>query len=96
MLLAVHLWGYAVLSLTCSQVEGIVGTYVANRKAPGSSYGATVISFDKGGEWTLITPPAEDYQNNPVLCDPVSPYPLSDSSVSLLTFQLVSIFNPFG
>ncbi len=53
-------------------VEGIVGTYMANRKLPGSSYGATVISFDKGGEWRAVTPPAVDYLGHPVTCYPVS------------------------
>ncbi len=53
-------------------VEGIVGTYMANRKLPGSSYGATVISFDKGGEWRAVTPPTVDYLGHPVTCYPVS------------------------
>ena len=62
-----------------AQVEGIVGTYIANRQVPGNDFGATVISFDKGGEWSLVTPPASDYNNRPIHCVPVSqslPYQL--------------------
>ena len=54
------------------QVEGVVGTYFANRHADGSQYGSTVVSFDKGGRWNLLTPPALDVYNRPVVCAPVS------------------------
>ena len=55
-----------------SQVEGVVGTYFANRHAAGSRYGSTVVSFDKGGRWDLLTTPALDYRDHPVVCVPVS------------------------
>lgn len=53
-------------------MEGIVGTYIANKKVSDARYGATVISFDKGGEWAYITPPAVDRDGNPIMCVPVS------------------------
>ena len=59
------------LSLPLTQVEGIVGTYIANRKTPGSQYGATVISFDKGGTWNLLTPPASAVTTSGTVCVPV-------------------------
>ena len=59
------------LSLPLTQVEGIVGTYIANRKTPGSRYGATVISFDKGGTWNLLTPPAGAVTSSGAVCVPV-------------------------
>ena len=52
-------------------MEGIVGTYMANQKMPGSRYGASVISYDKGGEWVWLVPPAVDSTNRPTLCAPV-------------------------
>jgi len=58
--------------LPLPQVEGIVGTYIANRKTPGSQYGATVISFDKGGAWNFLTPPAVTSGGTPIICSPVS------------------------
>ena len=63
----------AWLTLMCiSQVEGIVGTYMANQKVPGSRYGASVISYDKGGEWVRLVPPAVDSTGRPTICAPVS------------------------
>ena len=53
------------------QVEGIVGTYIANRKDPNSNYGVSLISFDKGGGWNRITAPLTDYRTLPVYCTPV-------------------------
>ena len=55
-----------------TQVEGIVGTYIANRKTPGSQYGATVISFDKGGAWNFLTPPTVTSGGAPIICSLVS------------------------
>ena len=71
---------YVTIATDCSlsratppaQVEGIVGTYIANRQVPNNQFGATVISFDKGGEWNLVIPPASDYNNQPIFCVPVS------------------------
>lgn len=54
------------------QVESIVGTYIANKKISGARYGASVVSFDKGGKWLHITPPAVDKDGNPIICVPVS------------------------
>ena len=54
--------------LPLTQVEGIVGTYIANRKTLGSRYGATVISFDKGGTWNLLTPPAGAVTSSGAVC----------------------------
>lgn len=53
------------------QVEGIVGTYVANQRVLGSRYGASVISYDKGGEWVRLVPPAVDRSGIPNICAPV-------------------------
>ena len=53
-------------------MEGIVGTYIANQRAPGSRYGTSVISYDKGGGWTYLLPPAVDSSGTPVICAPVS------------------------
>ena len=55
-------------------VEGIPGTYLVNRRVYGSSQGATVISFDKGGEWQPVTPPAVDANGNFITCNLVSIY----------------------
>ena len=52
-------------------MEGIVGTYMANQKVPGSRYGASVISYDKGGEWVRLIPPAIDSSGRPTICAPV-------------------------
>ena len=50
-------------------MESIIGTYLANRKIPTSTQGYTVISFDKGGEWTPVTPPATDSNGLPITCN---------------------------
>lgn len=55
-----------------SQVEGVVGTYFANRHAVDSTTGSTVISFDKGGRWNLLTAPGVDRNGRPIVCVPVS------------------------
>ena len=49
-----------------------MGTYMANQKVPGSRYGASVISYDKGGEWVRLVPPAIDSSGRPTLCAHVS------------------------
>lgn len=66
-------------------VEGIPGTYLVNRRVYGSSQGATVISFDKGGEWQPVTPPAVDANGNLIICNLVSIYctPFLPLSLSL-------------
>jgi len=61
-------WVNGYPSFDVHVVEGIVGTYIANRKTPGSQYGATVISFDKGGAWNFLTPPAVTSAGTP--CSP--------------------------
>ena len=45
-----------------------MGTYIANRRVRGHFYGATVISFDKGGEWSLLRPPTVDIDQQPIIC----------------------------
>ena len=60
------------INFVIGKVEGIVGTYIANQRVPGSRYGASVISYDKGGEWTYLIPPAVDNLNQPIICAPVS------------------------
>ena len=66
-------------------VEGIPGTYLVNRRVYGSSQGATVISFDKGGEWQPVTPPAVGANGNLITCNLVSIYctPFLPLSLSL-------------
>ena len=54
------------------QVEGIKGTYIANIEVEEGSYGATVISYDKGAEWVPLTAPTLDYNGVPLNCFPVS------------------------
>ena len=44
---------------------------MANQKVPGSRYGASVISYDKGGEWVRLIPPAVDSSGIPTICAPV-------------------------
>ena len=53
-------------------VEGITATYLANKRVTYSNNGYTVISFDKGGQWTPLTPPALDADRHPITCNPVS------------------------
>ena len=51
-------------------MEGIKGTYFANKKVPYSSNGYTVISFDKGGKWDPVSPPPAGANESP--CTSVS------------------------
>ena len=53
------------------KVEGLNGVLFANVKNPRSSYGASVVSYDKGGRWDAITPPTIDSNNRPIRCTPV-------------------------
>ena len=55
----------------CVQVEGIVGTFVANVKSPGSRFGSKVISYDKGGEWVPLRPPQFDRRGGFINCQQV-------------------------
>lgn len=77
-------------------VEGIPGTYLVNRRVYGSSQGATVISFDKGGEWQPVTPPAVDANGNFITCNLVSIYctPFLSLSLSMqhVVVLLLSLF----
>lgn len=66
------LFSYRYPTFDVYVVESLLGTYIANRKIPSSSYGSTVISFDKGGEWRPINPPAVDRNGQPIACNPVS------------------------
>ncbi|XP_011403900.1 PREDICTED: VPS10 domain-containing receptor SorCS1-like [Amphimedon queenslandica] len=50
-------------------VEGIPGTYLVNRRVYGSTQGATVISFDKGGEWKPLNPPTTDASGHLINCN---------------------------
>ena len=52
-------------------MEGIVGTYIANTVDASGIFGATVISYDKGGKWTSLNPPAVDMMNRPIICQQV-------------------------
>ena len=54
------------------QVEGLNGVILANIQDPNSRYGASVISYDKGGEWSAITPPSVGADGSQLLCNPVS------------------------
>ena len=63
--------GVAIL-YTVPQVEGIVGTFIANIKDPASQYGSTVISYDKGGNWASLRPPTVDRNGAFLNCQPVS------------------------
>ena len=61
--------------------ESIIGTYLANRKIPTSTQGYTVISFDKGGEWTPVTPPATDSNGLPITCNLVRYYDIFNTCI---------------
>lgn len=67
-----YLFVISSMGVVCTQVEGIVGTYIANQKVPDAPYGASVISFDKGGKWVHLPPPAVDRNGTPIICAPVS------------------------
>lgn len=59
-------------SIHCNmQVEGIIGTYFANQKVPGRSFSSTLITHNKGGHWSRLTPPAVTRFGTPVICAPV-------------------------
>jgi len=60
------------------KVEGIKGTYIANIDVERQSYGATVISFDKGGEWAPLTAPTLDLNGVPLNCFAVSYHIVTD------------------
>ena len=64
-------------------VEGIPGTYLVNRKVYGSTQGATVISFDKGGEWKPLNPPATRANGQIINCNLVSSEPAITSCIDL-------------
>lgn len=64
---------------TLTRVDGLRGIYIASVVATRPKNGhigldnlATMISFDRGGEWRLLTPPQYDDEGNPIKCDLVS------------------------
>ncbi len=57
---------------TLSQVDGIRGAVLANRKVPGDSFGGTLISHNKGGQWSPLQAPAVDRNGLPTSCFPVT------------------------
>lgn len=44
---------------------------LANRKVPGDSFGGTLISRNKGGQWSPLQAPAVDRTAAPISCFPV-------------------------
>ena len=52
------------------------GVFIANQiryeENVTTPFTATFISFDKGGVWRPLTPPAVDRNNRPILCPSVS------------------------
>ena len=61
---------YAMFPLP-PQVEGLKGVLFANQKNPRSRFGASVVSYDKGGRWDSITPPSVDLNGRIINCAPV-------------------------
>ena len=58
-----------------SQIDGINGTMIANRKEPADGAAKvvrTVVTLDNGGDWNYITPPETDLSGAPVMCEPPS------------------------
>jgi hypothetical protein len=53
-------------------VEGLKGVLFANQKNPRSRFGASVVSYDKGGRWDSITPPSVDLNGRIINCAPPS------------------------
>ncbi len=52
---------------TVPQVDGIRGAVLANRQVPGG-FGGTVISHNKGGQWSALQAPAVDMNSLPINC----------------------------
>lgn len=66
----------------CIQVSGMPSTFVVNRykrvedeSGPPVVYKTTLISYDKGAQWSILNAPAVDANNQPTLCLPVSIVP---------------------
>lgn len=55
-----------------AQVEGLVGTFIANTRDPVTRFGSTVISYDKGGNWVQLRPPTLDRNGEFIDCQQVS------------------------
>ncbi|GFQ87122.1 sortilin-related receptor [Trichonephila clavata] len=57
------------------KVQGLRGVYIATQLKPGNNTNSntenlvTVISFDKGGEWSLLKPPVTDKNGSPLKCN---------------------------
>lgn len=50
----------------CSQVAGIEGMLIANRKVENQV--KTYITYNKGRDWRLLQAPATDLAGNPIHC----------------------------
>ena len=73
-------WVYRVRDtklLDFHKAAGLRGIYIATQLTVGpvgGRYLITLISYDKGGEWTRLTPPDYRYDNTTISCDPPTCY----------------------
>ena len=73
-------WVYRVRNtklLDFHKAGGLRGIYIATQLTVGpvgGRYLITLISYDKGGEWTRLTPPDYRYDNTTISCDPPNCY----------------------
>lgn len=65
-----HGQGFTVLLAFLSQVRGVKGVFLANRKVDGKV--VTLITYNKGRDWGHLRPPSEDMNGKPTNCKPVS------------------------
>lgn len=87
--------GVALHVAALLQVEGIVGTFIANVKDPSGRFGSTVISYDKGGNWVSLRPPTVDRNDVFLNCQQVSlckPLPTISRCLFVLGF-VVCLFS---
>ncbi|KAF8767497.1 Sortilin-related receptor-like protein [Argiope bruennichi] len=77
------------------KVQGLRGVYIATQLKQGNATNSTsdnlmtVITFDKGGEWSLLKPPVSDKNGSPLKCN------INDGCSLHLTLKFSQLYQRF-